>query len=86
VGQLTGPAWDGLSVTHFEISGNTVTAATLPSDRKFIPCSLSFSRLGDWETLLLSPNSRIREKRIKKWRRAWKLQSIERDNREWRDL
>jgi putative endonuclease len=28
----------------------------------------------------------MREKRIKKWRRAWKLAPIERDNPEWRDL
>ena len=27
-----------------------------------------------------------REKAIKKWRRAWKVQLIERDNPEWRDL
>lgn len=27
-----------------------------------------------------------REKAIKKWRRAWKLQLIERDNPGWRDL
>jgi putative endonuclease len=27
-----------------------------------------------------------REKRIKKWRRAWKLALIERNNPEWRDL
>ena len=27
-----------------------------------------------------------REKRIKKWRRAWKLELIERDNPRWRDL
>ena len=27
-----------------------------------------------------------REKQIKKWRRAWKLGLIERDNPEWRDL
>jgi putative endonuclease len=27
-----------------------------------------------------------REKRLKKWPRAWKLQLIERDNPEWRDL
>ena len=26
------------------------------------------------------------EKRLKKWRRAWKLALIERDNPEWRDL
>ena len=26
------------------------------------------------------------EKRIKKWNRAWKLQLIEADNPEWRDL
>jgi putative endonuclease len=28
----------------------------------------------------------LREKRIKKWRRAWKLELIERHNRQWRDL
>ena len=27
-----------------------------------------------------------REKAIKKWRRAWKIELIERDNRDWRDL
>ena len=27
-----------------------------------------------------------REKAIKKWRRAWKLQLIERDNPDWNDL
>ena len=28
----------------------------------------------------------LREKRIKKWRRTWKLALIERHNRQWRDL
>ncbi len=28
----------------------------------------------------------LREKRIKKWRRAWKLELIEKDNASWRDL
>ena len=28
----------------------------------------------------------LREKRIKKWRRLWKLELIERENPEWRDL
>ena len=28
----------------------------------------------------------IREKRIKKWRRRWKLELIEKDNPRWRDL
>jgi putative endonuclease len=28
----------------------------------------------------------LREKRIKKWRRAWKLELIERSNPLWRDL
>ncbi|MFC4171849.1 GIY-YIG nuclease family protein [Microvirga sp. GCM10011540] len=27
-----------------------------------------------------------REKQLKKWRRAWKIELIERDNPEWRDL
>jgi putative endonuclease len=28
----------------------------------------------------------LREKRLKKWRRAWKLELIERHNPRWRDL
>jgi putative endonuclease len=28
----------------------------------------------------------LREKRLKKWRRAWKLELIERHNPDWRDL
>ena len=28
----------------------------------------------------------LREKQIKKWRRSWKLQLVERDNPDWRDL
>jgi putative endonuclease len=28
----------------------------------------------------------LREKRIKRWRRAWKLELIERANPQWRDL
>jgi putative endonuclease len=28
----------------------------------------------------------LREKRIKKWRRAWKVALIEKDNPQWRDL
>ncbi|MEO9190297.1 MAG: GIY-YIG nuclease family protein [Acetobacteraceae bacterium] len=32
------------------------------------------------------PEAILREKRVKKWRRAWKLALIERDNPGWRDL
>jgi putative endonuclease len=28
----------------------------------------------------------LRERQIKKWRRGWKLELIERDNPQWRDL
>ena len=28
----------------------------------------------------------VREKRIKKWRRAWKIELIEQSNRDWHDL
>jgi putative endonuclease len=31
-------------------------------------------------------NAILREKRIKKWRRAWKLELIERENPRWLDL
>ena len=39
-----------------------------------------FERHGTMEQAIL------REKRIKKWNRAWKLELIERDNPNWRDL
>jgi putative endonuclease len=32
------------------------------------------------------PDAIVREKRIKKWNRSWKIELIERDNPEWRDL
>jgi len=28
----------------------------------------------------------LREKRIKRWKRAWKIALIEKDNAQWRDL
>ena len=31
------------------------------------------------------PDAILREKQIKKWRRAWKLRLIERDNPQWQD-
>jgi putative endonuclease len=32
------------------------------------------------------PLAIVREKQVKKWRRKWKIEMIERDNPEWRDL
>jgi putative endonuclease len=32
------------------------------------------------------PDAILREKQIKKWRRAWKLALIEQSNPDWRDL
>ena len=32
------------------------------------------------------PAAILREKQLKKWRRAWKLELIERQNPQWRDL
>jgi putative endonuclease len=32
------------------------------------------------------PDAILREKQIKKWRRAWKLELIEEGNPDWRDL
>ncbi len=32
------------------------------------------------------PEAIAREKQIKNWKRAWKLELIERDNPQWRDL
>jgi len=49
------------------------------SDIGFIgSCTLSFTT--PWGAAIR------REKQIKKWRRAWKLQLIEQSNPQWRDL
>jgi putative endonuclease len=36
--------------------------------------------------LATSVDAILRERRIKKWRRAWKLELIESQNPQWRDL
>jgi len=35
---------------------------------------------------LTSEEAQLREKRIKKWQRKWKIQLIEKYNPEWRDI
>lgn len=44
------------------------------------------TRLVWFEPHELINNAIIREKRIKRWRRAWKVSLIEQDNPDWRDL
>jgi putative endonuclease len=40
-----------------------------------------------WFEIYDDPTTAIeREKQIKKWRRAWKIDLIEKDNRDWKDL
>lgn len=39
-----------------------------------------------FETALTADKAQIREKRIKKWNRQWKIDLIERHNPEWKDL
>ena len=39
-----------------------------------------------YEILEDAESAILREKRIKKWRRAWKLQLIEKKNPDWKDL
>ena len=43
-------------------------------------------RLVWWEQHATMDSAIMREKRIKKWNRAWKLNLIEADNPDWRDL
>lgn len=43
-------------------------------------------RLVHYETFRHVADAIAREKQLKKWNRAWKLQLIERDNPQWRDL
>ncbi|HEY3797210.1 MAG TPA: GIY-YIG nuclease family protein [Caulobacteraceae bacterium] len=39
-----------------------------------------------YENHATMPEAIAREKQIKRWRRAWKLALVERENVEWRDL
>jgi putative endonuclease len=39
-----------------------------------------------FEAFELRENARIRERRIKEWRRKWKIELIEAENPAWRDL
>jgi putative endonuclease len=39
-----------------------------------------------YETRETRESGRIRERRMKKWNRAWKLELIEKGNPDWRDL
>jgi len=43
-------------------------------------------RVGEHKNDVDMRSAIIREKQIKKWNRAWKLELIEKDNPEWRDL
>jgi hypothetical protein len=61
-----------------------------PSLDSTLRASLRLSKIapGDF-VAMLTPTYRAaiqREKQIKKWNRAWKLQLIESKNPEWRDL
>jgi putative endonuclease len=46
----------------------------------------SVNRLVHVETYHDVSDAIVRERRIKEWRRAWKLDLIERDNPDWTDL
>jgi putative endonuclease len=43
-------------------------------------------RLVYWETFERPDAAIKREKQVKRWRRAWKVALIERENPDWRDL
>ncbi|MCS3445368.1 MULTISPECIES: GIY-YIG nuclease family protein [Bradyrhizobium] len=43
-------------------------------------------RLVHVETYQLAEEAITREKQLKRWKRDWKIELIERDNPEWRDL
>jgi len=48
---------------------------------------LHMKLLGVHRRLYEDMNSAIaREKQMKKWHRAWKIELIEKDNRDWRDV
>jgi putative endonuclease len=46
----------------------------------------SVDKLVHYEICFDPESAIMREKQMKKWRRAWKIQLIEKENPEWRDL
>ena len=54
--------------------------------------SMDLFAIAEWHSLVFvefhetMADAILREKRIKKWRRAWKPELIERHNPQWRDL
>ncbi len=62
------------------VSGSTKTTSwkVLPSDMECIPVYFELH-----ETM---PDAIAREKKLKRWRRAWKIALVEKDNPDWLDL
>ena len=52
-----------------------------PFTRKYHVTRLVWFEVHDW-----LDGARLREKRIKEWKRAWKIALIEKDNPAWEDL
>ncbi len=46
----------------------------------------NLDKLVCFEVFETEDEARLREKRMKKWNRAWKIELIEKSNPEWRDL
>ena len=49
-------------------------------------CRYGVKRLAYFETYDDISDAIVRERRVKEWKRAWKIQLIERDNPFWEDL
>ena len=62
------------------VFGNTVTGCCRDSPRYGVTRLVWFRAFDDIEIAIAE------EKRIKRWRRAWKIQMIEQMNPEWEDL
>jgi len=56
------------------------------ADSKSFTARYSVTRLVYFEVFDDPENAILREKRLKKWNRQWKINLIERHNPDWRDL
>jgi putative endonuclease len=54
--------------------------------RRGFTAKYNVTRLVWFETFELRENAFRRERRMKEWKRAWKIRLIERDNPTWEDL
>ena len=53
---------------------------------KTFSAKYNLDKLVYFEQFKIEEEAKLREKRMKKWNRGWKIELIEKDNPDWKDL